>query len=293
MALTDTYGRRSILGSLLAGAALLLGCGTSAPAPTATDASTDARADASSDVSDAGGDASAPLFLLTVQGTLRAAGPDAGAPDAGPADGGAFNTDYARTAHNGIVGGFMSTAMMAGDLTHHTALGLADGSQFLALDTWNNLAGLTATVSDPAFQAAFGSIFTAPPTTGIWVPAAGYTSYTTPATGSTRIYVMVRATLRSPGDGARTAHNGLVASSMATAVAGGDVSHTVWLNPTDPAQFLAIDVWTNPAGLMGFLSDPTVMAALGQLFSGAPTVTTYSPATGWTAYGTMPAWGTL
>lgn len=255
------------------------GCGDASSTPDA--AVTDAP-------SDSGADAAAPVFLLTVQGTLRAAPGDGGtAGDAG------FDTEYARSAHNGVVGGFMSVAMSAGDLTHHVALGQTDGSQFLAFDTWNSLAGLNATLADPGFQSAFSGLFSGPPTISVWQPAAGFSTYIQPATASARIVLMVRGTLRAPGEMARATHNGIVTNSMSAALMAGDVSHTVWLNPTDPAQFLAVDVWTSSAGVMGFLSDPQVAGALGSLFTSAPTLSLYTMPAGWTNYGTSPAWGTL
>lgn len=284
------FARWSGVTALSAGLALAVGgCddtettpGVDAAADVATDA---ARADASAD-------AAAPLYLLTVQGTLRASAPDAGADDAGAGDGGTFNTDFARGAHNAVVGGFMTTAMAAGDLTHHVGLGQSDPSQFLAFDTWNNLQGLTGTLSNPQFLSAFGAIFAGTPTTNVWVPAEGYTRYALPATGATRIYVLIRATLRTPADAARTAHNAVVSGSMSQAVMAGDVSHTAWISQGDPTQFLGVDVWTNAAGFMAFVSNPQVAAALGSVFASPPTFTTFTPPPSWTTYGSDPAWGT-
>lgn len=301
-----------LCGALVAGCLSLgVGCGsdpapdastdTGAPTDTAADTGTPTDTGAPSD----GGDASVPLFLLTVQGRLRASAPgdgggadatagDAGSSDAGTMDGGAppFDPAYAQMVHNNVVGSFRTIAMAAGDLTHHVGLSQRDRSQFLGMDVWNSVDGLTMTVSNPMFVAAFGGLFAASPTVTVWRQGTGYTSYIQPATNATRIYLFVRGTLRSPGDSARMVHNGAVMATMASALAGGDVSHTVWLSTTDPAQFLAVDTWTSQDGLMAFLGDPMLASALGMLFSAVPTVTTYSPPAGWSTYGDRPAWGT-
>ncbi len=298
---------------------LLAGCSSSSSPDATVDSAVMQDASMDVDVMDVAADgpradspdvANMPLFLVTIRGTLRAAGSsdggvldasdsganDSGAGDSGASDSGAgdagppaFDLSYARGVHNGLVMRTMAMAMMSGELTHHASVGTANASQALFFDTWNSLAGINALLGDAQFQAGFNALFESPPTPAIWLQGTGFTQYVLPATGNTRVYVSIRGTLRA---GAMGLHNQVLGAAMGQAVMAGNVSHTVWLGLRDTNEFQGIQVWTNPEGVSRFLSNPLVSAALGMLFTSPPVITTFTPPADFTTTGTMPAWGT-
>jgi len=74
----------------------------------------------------------------------------------------------AHALHDRIVGGSSRAAMMAGDLAHLVYLGVDDPQEFFAIDIWGDSAGLEAFYGDPAFQAAVGMLFEAPPSVTVY-----------------------------------------------------------------------------------------------------------------------------
>ncbi len=88
-----------------------------------------------------------PLYLFSVRGALAAA-----------------TVEQSRTYHDQLAGGTMAMAMQAGDVAHQVRLANPDMKQFQAVDLWKSLAGAQAVYGDPKFQAAFGQLFSGPPT---------------------------------------------------------------------------------------------------------------------------------
>lgn len=97
------------------------------------------------------GEAFNPYFWVVVRGHLALA-------DAGKA----------QEAHDMVAAGGEAAVTGAGDVAHIVFTGLADPQEFLAVDIWKNSDNMVAVYTDPDFQAAFGALFDAPPTLGVY-----------------------------------------------------------------------------------------------------------------------------
>mgnify|MGYP000529792057 CR=1 FL=1 len=75
--------------------------------------------------------------------------------------------DAARMAHDAVAAGGEEMVRAAGDVAHVAFVGLTDTQEFFAIDIWNDTTNLEAVYTDPDFQAAFGSLFSAPPTIAV------------------------------------------------------------------------------------------------------------------------------
>jgi quinol monooxygenase YgiN len=86
--------------------------------------------------------------------------------------------EQSRTVHNRLVTQAVNEARAAGNLYHKVYFRLAQpGSpaslEFLAVDSWLDLAAMTKYYQDPDFQAGFQEMFAAPPATSVWNHPAG------------------------------------------------------------------------------------------------------------------------
>jgi hypothetical protein len=82
---------------------------------------------------------------------------------------------------------------------------------------------------------------------------------------------------------AQSVHDGIVARLSEMTRPLGAIGHQPHLNPQSPGEFLAIDTWSNLAGLQQFMSDPAVAAELGAMFASPPDVSVWAEA-GWAAF---------
>lgn len=89
-------------------------------------------------------------FFVVVRGTL-AQDPQ----DAGP-------------AHDAVASAGEAQAREAGDVAHVTFLGVEDDRQFLGIDVWTSSDNIEAFYGNPDFQAAFLTLFAAPPTVEVY-----------------------------------------------------------------------------------------------------------------------------
>ena len=87
--------------------------------------------------------------------------------------------------------------------------------------------------------------------------------------------VVIRARLRGNQASARQLHDQVTAATREMAIAAGDVSHRVFLNPADPRDFLGIDVWRSAEQMAAFSANPQIGEFFGKLFDGAPEVTVW------------------
>mgnify|MGYP005851173231 CR=1 FL=1 len=92
-----------------------------------------------------------PHYFVVVRGTLAESDPA-----------------KAQAAHDAVAGAGEAQAKAAGDLAHLVFTGRDDARQFLAIDAWNDSGPIEAFYGDPQFQAAFASLFAAPPTIGVY-----------------------------------------------------------------------------------------------------------------------------
>lgn len=108
------------------------------------------------------------------------------------------------------------------------------------------------------------------------------------STSSDYTLFAVRGTLSSSDAAQNKAqHNQIVGSFQTNAQALGDTSHTALLDTANAQNFLALDTWTNLSNAQKFFSDPQAQQAFGSLFSGQPDISVWSPAKGWTSWGSF------
>lgn len=97
------------------------------------------------------GDTFTPYFFVIARGHLKEADPKA-----------------AQMAHDTVAAAGEAQAMAAGDVAHIVFTGLQDPREFLAVDIWKDSTNLEALYTNPDFQMAFGSLFDAMPTVGVY-----------------------------------------------------------------------------------------------------------------------------
>jgi quinol monooxygenase YgiN len=94
------------------------------------------------------------------------------------------------------------------------------------------------------------------------------------------VTVVIRARLKGDPASARQLHDQVTAATREQALAAGDISHRVFLNPADPMDFLGIDEWRSAEAVGAFAGSPQIAEFFGQLFDGPPDVTVWVPS-GW------------
>ena len=97
---------------------------------------------------------------------------------------------------------------------------------------------------------------------------------------ATQVTVIIRARLRGDPVAARQLHDQVTAATKDMALAAGDLSHRVFLNPADPGAFLGIDEWRSAEAVQAFASSPQITEFFGQLFDGPPDVSVWA-SSGW------------
>ncbi len=203
----------------------------------------------------------------------------------GSADGGADET--AQAAHDGLVATIKPMVQAAGDTGHTVFVGAQDGTQFLSIDSWNDLSAAQGVYSSAAFQSAFGTLFTSAPTIAFYVIAPGfdtYGSFKEAANGPSTFAFVVEGPLKDTSVAmAASDHNAVLTQFKAQAMAGGDVAHVPFLGEMSTTSFFDIDIWQNPGNAQAFYTTPAVAAAFAGLFTAAPTVSVYA-ATNWTQW---------
>lgn len=236
--------------------AALSGSPAPAPAPSTSASAPDAGA----------GDAAAPAKLahgVLVIGPLAAA-----------------DVDSAKAQHDPLASGGEAQAKAAGDVGHAalvstTRLG-TKANEFLGFDRWSAPDNLDAFYANPDFAAAFGKLFSGPPTRGVYVKRADWAGWGDLDQRPGRFWVAVRGVLKEKDEAkARAAHDAVARGGEAAAKQAGDVAHVVYLSRDTPAGFLAFDVWSDADALEKFYADPQVQAGFGGLFEAAPTVGVY------------------
>ena len=97
---------------------------------------------------------------------------------------------------------------------------------------------------------------------------------------ATPVTVIIRARLRGDPAAARKLHDQVTAATKDMALAAGDLSHRVFLDPADPGAFLGIDEWRSAEAVQAFASSPQIADFFGQLFDGSPDVSVWA-SSGW------------
>ena len=78
------------------------------------------------------------------------------------------NPKQAQKMHDATVEQLSAMTRPLGAIGHRPHLNPQDSSEFLAIDTWNNLEALQKFLSDPQVAAAFGELFEGMPDVSIW-----------------------------------------------------------------------------------------------------------------------------
>ncbi|MBI4957316.1 MAG: hypothetical protein HY908_35225 [Myxococcales bacterium] len=193
------------------------------------------------------------------------------------------NLTEAQGYHDGLAEGGEPAATAAGDFGHDALLGTTllgtTANAFLGVDRWHGLEAATAFYSDPAFAAAFGQLFLAPPTVEPFAHRTDWHEWgnlDAADAAAERWFVVVRGRLASADVAVnQAAHDDLAAAGEAASQAAGDVAHVVGLGAADPQEFLAIDVWTSDVNIEAVYGDPVFQQAFASLFSAPATVAVY------------------
>lgn len=83
----------------------------------------------------------------------------------------------AQMAHDATVEQLSAMTRPMGAIGHQAHLNPKDPTEFLAIDTWNNLEGLQQFMSNPDVAAAFGQLFEGMPDISIWAEAQGWAAF--------------------------------------------------------------------------------------------------------------------
>lgn len=237
---------------------------SSAPATTPESTTTPATTDGAANEDTAGQQAEQPDFAVLVRGSLVT-----------------DDMAAAQQLHDAVAGGGQQIAQDAGDVAHFALLGTSllgsTENEFLALDQWTSVEGLSAFYSNPDVAAGFATLFSTPPTSEIFERRYEWHQWGGLNNGADYTWVVVRGRLAAPDDAAAQAAHDLVAAGGEVAALGaGDVAHIVFTSVEDPAEYMSIDVWRDATNLELFYSNPDFAAAFGTLFAGPPTVGVYS-----------------
>jgi quinol monooxygenase YgiN len=94
------------------------------------------------------------------------------------------------------------------------------------------------------------------------------------------VTITVRARLKGDPEAMRAIHDQVTAATKEMAKQAGDLTHRVFLNPTDQRDFLGIDEWQTAEHAQAFSGDPRIQEFFSQLFEGTPEVKVWA-ASGW------------
>ncbi len=232
------------------------------------DADSDADADADAD-SDADGDLDFYLdeWGVLVRGSLAESVPV-----------------LAQMYHDVLAAGGEEAARALGDQSHDVLIGTdlmgSPSGQFLALDRWDNVEGLSAFYSNPEFADGFAALFDeSGPVVEQFerVDWHGWGEVRSADSDEPHYWVVVRGTLAGDDlEASRAAHDAVAAAGQSMAEDAGDVGHLVYLGlePLVPGnEFLAIDLWTTAEGLPEFYA--AMPPEFEALFVESPVVAVY------------------
>lgn len=78
------------------------------------------------------------------------------------------SAEQAGKAHDEIVSKVSPMGKSMGNTSHQAYLNVQDGSEFLAIDFWDNMEGIQKLYSDPNLAAEFARMFDGQPEVTIW-----------------------------------------------------------------------------------------------------------------------------
>jgi hypothetical protein len=204
-------------------------------------------------------DAGAEVYLLTVLGTPK------------------VSPEKAVDLHNATAGNpqGVAAAKSLGDLSHNVFVPAAAETRLLFLDTWNSPTGLGQFFADKATQEGAGMLWDSFQPT-LWMPAAGFGSYTLPATSGKSVGAL--GLLRvgvSSFDAAAPAFHADSSAKINAARQHGMLGHTLWVPvPMGPGQptaveVLGVDSWIDVDGMNAWYETASY-DHVAPVFTGAP-----------------------
>jgi quinol monooxygenase YgiN len=94
------------------------------------------------------------------------------------------------------------------------------------------------------------------------------------------VVVIVRARLKAAPEQIQKIHDEVTGATKDAAVAAGDLTHAVYLDPRDRRSFLGIDTWKSAEAAQQFAANPKIQEFFAQMFDGPPDVTMFEES-GW------------
>jgi quinol monooxygenase YgiN len=193
-----------------------------------------------------------------------------------------------RVLHNETAGSpaGIAAARALGDLSHmvyapaKSPLSKAVAGELLFLDVWVHPKGIMDFFSNPQVQEQGGKLFSARDAS-VWAPAAGAFTYQLPAPRTRRDRFV--GIIRGPIAGAEKAVETIRdadAAAQRDARRRGILSHEVFIKLGEPAELLAMDVWTDLAGMAEHYADASHMTPIRSVFTGPPQPSVWEPAAG-------------
>lgn len=79
-----------------------------------------------------------------------------------------------QATHDAVADGGEPAAIAIGDAGHVVFTGLEDPREFLAIDVWSSSANTETLDTNPDFQAAFATLFDAPPSVQVFASSEWY-----------------------------------------------------------------------------------------------------------------------
>jgi len=195
--------------------------------------------------------------------------------------------EAARELHNATAGSpqGIAAARSLGDLSHkvfapctRNSPGVKDG-ELLFLDVWCDPQGIQQFFSNPEVGKQGAAMFAHKDPT-VWMPARGAYSYhlPPPRDAKTRFVGMLRGPIGSP-EAAIERFAAADTQAVRTARKRGLISHELFIR-VDGAELLALDIWSDEAGMLEQYGDRAHMEKLVPAFTGEPAASIWEQAPG-------------
>ena len=204
-----------------------------------------------------------------------------------------------RVLHNATAGSDqgIAAARSLGDLSHNVyapslrsqGTGAKQG-ELLFIDWWDSPKGIMDFFSNPQVQQQGGKLFSNRDAS-LWMPARGSSSWHlyAPKAKPERHVGMVRGTVKS-AEQAIGVFADIDVKAQRDARRRGLISHQLFIKlnspgESSPPELLALDMWSDSAGMTEHYSDATHMAGLGAAFTGRPETSVWEqPAGVWSEW---------
>jgi hypothetical protein len=186
----------------------------------------------------------------------------------------------AKMGHDMLAAGGEAQSKMLGSFGHFALLGTTvlgtKQDEFLGVDRWHGN-NMDKVYDDPTFQAAFGSLFSAPPILERYkrqTEWAGYGDLDAGKAFPTYFFVVFRGTLADPST-AQKDHDAAVGGAKDKVMAAGGVGHAAFLERDDATKAAFIDIWKDSTNIMATYTDPGFQMVFAKVFKAQPSIGVY------------------